>query len=276
MPRLRQVHTTDAHELAQTLYGMLFGERDPVDEPGTATGSPGDWWTVTALVPDLFDHIVGGFGFYRSGNRLLDPQLRELGQTRTGWARGSRFVYSQHVKACREVGLPEEKIQAIRAWAVADVFSATERAVLAYTDALVLQGGRVPDEVFDALRVELSEEEILELTYIVCTYDMHATMSKALRSSSTTSTTRSSRCRDPRAWARRRWTPCGSWTTSTPSSYSNGRSSHQGTDGGMSVEGLPGNAASRFSRKLMTPSAASTPRPSSSIMRLSTLWASIG
>ena len=181
MPRLRQVHTTDAHELAQTLYGMLFGERDPVDEPGTATGSPGDWWTVTALVPDLFDHIVGGFGFYRSGNRLLDPQLRELGQTRTGWARGSRFVYSQHVKACREVGLPEEKIQAIRAWAVADVFSATERAVLAYTDALVLQGGRVPDEVFDALRVELSEEEILELTYIVCTYDMHATMSKALR-----------------------------------------------------------------------------------------------
>ena len=104
-----------------------------------------------------------------------------MGQTRTGWARGSRFVYSQHVKACREVGLPEEKIQAIRAWAVADVFSATERAVLAYTDALVLQGGRVPDEVFDALRVELSEEEILELTYIVCTYDMHATMSKALR-----------------------------------------------------------------------------------------------
>ena len=181
MPRLRQVHTTDAHELAQTLYGMLFGERDPVDEPGTATGSPGDWWTVTALVPDLFDHIVGGFGFYRSGNRLLDPQLRELGQTRTGWARGSQFVYSQHAKACREVGLPEEKIQAIRAWAVANVFSATERAVLAYTDALVLQGGRVPDEVFDALRVELSEEEILELTYIVCTYDMHATMSKALR-----------------------------------------------------------------------------------------------
>ena len=34
MPRLRQVHTTDAHELAQTLFGMLFGERDPVDEPG--------------------------------------------------------------------------------------------------------------------------------------------------------------------------------------------------------------------------------------------------
>ena len=64
---------------------------------------------------------------------------------------------------------------------MADVYSPIERAVLAYTGALVLQGGRVPDEVFGALRDGLSEEEILELTYIVCTYDMHATLSQALR-----------------------------------------------------------------------------------------------
>ena len=35
--------------------------------------------------------------------------------------------------------------------------------------------------MFDALRAELSDVEILELTYITCTYDMHATMSRALR-----------------------------------------------------------------------------------------------
>ena len=56
-----------------------------------------------------------------------------------------------------------------------------ERAVLAYTDCLVLEGGRVPDAVFDALSADLSDEEILELTYIACTYDMHATISRALR-----------------------------------------------------------------------------------------------
>ena len=39
----------------------------------------------------------------------------------------------------------------------------------------------MPDGVFDALRAELSDVEILELTYITCTYDMHATMSRALR-----------------------------------------------------------------------------------------------
>jgi alkylhydroperoxidase family enzyme len=181
MPRLQQIGRDDAHPLAQQLYTMLFDDRDPVESPGTATGSPGDWWTVTAAVPDMFDHVVGGFAFYRSPNRVLDAQLRELAQTRTGYARGSRFVFSQHVKACRDVGLGDEQIEAITSWSVADCYSPAERAVLAYTDALVLEGGRVPDAVFDALREHLSEEAILELTYITCTYDMHATMSKALR-----------------------------------------------------------------------------------------------
>jgi len=181
MPRIREVARADAHKRAEALYSMLFGDRDPVQSPGTATGSPGNWWTVTALVPDMFDHIVDGFAFYRDPKRKLAPTLRELAQTRVGYARGSRFVYSQHVKACREVGLGEDQIDALPAWSVATCFSPVERAVLAYTDCLVLEGGRVPEAVFDALRVDLGDEEILELTYITCTYDMHATMSRALR-----------------------------------------------------------------------------------------------
>ena len=181
MPRLRQVSKRDAHDNARTLYNMIFGDRDPVEKPGTATGTPGNWWTVFAGVPDCFDHTVSGFAFYRSKNRKLSPQLRELGQLRAGYAGGSRFVFSQHCKAARDVGLSEEKIQSIRAWSVASVYSPVERAVLAYTDCLVLEGGRVPDEVFEALRAELGDTEILEFTYITCTYAMHATMSRALR-----------------------------------------------------------------------------------------------
>lgn len=181
MPRLREVGKNDAHEQAQLLYQLIFGDRDPVAEPGTATGTPGDWWTVTAGVPDCFDHIVEGFGFYRSPKRVLDPQLRELGQMRVGYTVASQFVFSQHCKAARELGMSEEKIAAIPAWSVADCFSTIERAVLAYADALVLQRGRVDDAVFDALRTELDDAEILELTYITATYAMHATMSRALR-----------------------------------------------------------------------------------------------
>jgi len=180
MPRLRQVARDAASPLAKKMYKQLFGDRDPVSEPGTATGTPGNWWTVTAAVPDCFDHIVDGFAFYRSPKRVLAPQLRELGQTRAGYVVGSRFVFSQHCKSCRDVGLSEEQIQAIPSWGVASCFSPIERAVLAYTDALVLERGRVPDGVYDALRADLDDAEILELTYSTCTYAMHATMSREM------------------------------------------------------------------------------------------------
>jgi alkylhydroperoxidase family enzyme len=181
MPRLRQVPRAEADPLALRMYDLLFGDRDPVAQPGTDTGTPGNWWTVFALVPDCLKHAVQGFQFYRSEERKLDPRLRELGQTRAGYCRGSQFVFSQHCKSCRSVGLPEDKIAAIAHWSVADCFTPLERAVLAYTDALVLEGGRVSDEVFAALQASLCDEEILELTYITAMYEMHATMSRALR-----------------------------------------------------------------------------------------------
>ena len=160
---------------------MLFGDRDPVAEPGTAAGTPGDWWTVFALVPDALIHASHGFAFYRSEDRKLDPKLRELGQARAGFAAGSQFVFSQHCKGARYAGLSEEQVAAIPAWQTSDCFDEAERAVLAWTDCLVLEHGRVPDGVFAALKAHLSDEEILELTYITAMYMMHAVMTRALR-----------------------------------------------------------------------------------------------
>ncbi len=181
MPRLGQVAREDAHPFAQAIYSMLFGERDPVAEPGTATGTPGDWWTVFALVPDAFDHTTAGFQFYRSENRRLNARHRELGQTRVGYVVGSRFVFSQHCKAMRDVGFTDAQVAAIPAWSVATCFDPAERALLAYADCLALEHGRVPESLFDELRSHFSDEELLEFTYITCTYAMHATMSRALR-----------------------------------------------------------------------------------------------
>jgi alkylhydroperoxidase family enzyme len=183
MPRLDQIpRSPDNPPIVTAMYDLLFGpDRDPVVEPGTNTGTPGDWWTVFANSPDVLKHCVDGFALYQSPTRRLDPHLRELAQTRVGWARGSLFVYSQHCKSCRSIGIPEEKIAAVPHWQVADCFSPIERAVLAYTDGLALDGGRVADGVVDVLREHLSDEEVVELTYITCLYDMHAKMSIALR-----------------------------------------------------------------------------------------------
>jgi len=181
MPRLRQVPRAEAAPSVLALYDRIFGARDPVAEPGTATGTPGNWWTVFALVPDVFDHAVAGFALYRSPKRTIDPKLRELGMMRAGFARGSQFVFSQHCKAARALGIPDAQVRAIPSWQTSDAFSALERAVLAWTDGLVLQGGRIGDDTFAALRAELSDEQVLELSYIIGTYDLHATLSRALR-----------------------------------------------------------------------------------------------
>lgn len=182
MPRLREVPLAEADvKVAAPLYAQLFGERDPVAEPGTATGTRGDWWTVFANSPDTLRHAAQGFAYYRSPERKLDPVLRELGQTWAGWATGSQFVFSQHCKSLRGLGVSEAKIAALPVWQTSDAFETKERLVLAYADRLVCHDGRVPDALFTQVKAAFSDEEVLELTYITCLYHMHAIMSRALR-----------------------------------------------------------------------------------------------
>ena len=185
MPRLKEVRRADAPENVLKYYDALFPGRDPVEEPGTATGTPGNWWTVFASVPYVFDHATGHFGmfgmFADKSVSQLDPKIRELAIMRAGYTQGSQFVYSQHCKAARRMELDEEKIAAIPHWEVSDVYDAKERAVLAWADALILQGGRASDELFNALHSHLSDEDILELTYHTMGYNLHAVMCKALR-----------------------------------------------------------------------------------------------
>jgi alkylhydroperoxidase family enzyme len=182
MPRLREIPRAEVtDERTLKLYDLLFGDRDPVAQPGTDTGTRGDWWTVFAGSPDVLRHAAQGFALYRDPARKLDPVLRELAQTRAGWTRGSQFVFSQHCKSLRGLKVSEDKIAAVPHWQVSEVFDANERAVLAYADGLVLDGGRIADGVFAALKTFLTDEQILELTYITCLYEMHAVMSRALR-----------------------------------------------------------------------------------------------
>ena len=78
MPRLRQVSRAEAEsKVVLKTYDLLFGDRDPVTEPGTTTGTSGDWWTVFALAPDVLEHANRGFALYRSPERKLDRLLYE-------------------------------------------------------------------------------------------------------------------------------------------------------------------------------------------------------
>ena len=73
-------------------------------------------------MPEAFDHTTTGFQFYRSEDRVLSPNHRELGQIRAGYAAGSQFVFSQRCKAMRDVGFTNEQVAAIPTWSTATCF----------------------------------------------------------------------------------------------------------------------------------------------------------
>jgi len=173
------VSLADASPEIRDLYKQFFGDRDPVKEPGTATGTPGDYWTTFALVPDLLFQARNTLGALLAPGRKLLAQLRELAILRTGIVGDSRFEYSQHMKVARMVGLSDEKLQAIKGWATSDKFTAVERAVMQATDEIV---GRnlVEDDTFAALQQHLSDEQILELFYVIGLWRMHGMIVRAL------------------------------------------------------------------------------------------------
>jgi alkylhydroperoxidase family enzyme len=182
MPLLSQVPRAEVTSpIVATMYERIFGDRDPVAEPGTATGSPGTWWTVYAHSPDIMEHATRGFAMMRGSSWAVSGEVRELGRLRAGWLIGSQFVYSQHCKAGRSVGLSDEKIDAVPHWSTATCYDDRERTFLAFTDALVAQQGRVPDALGAALRACATDTEILEFAYSTMTYALHATICRGLR-----------------------------------------------------------------------------------------------
>jgi alkylhydroperoxidase family enzyme len=184
MPRLDPVPRAEADPRVIPVYDLVFGEdRDPVASPGTATGSPGNFFTTWANAPAILEHfqsLMPKPGATPQASQI-DPALRALAACRTGYVIQSKFVFSQNAKGCRIAGVPEEKIQAIPCWTLSKLFTDAERAVLAYVDANVLERGRVHALVIAELRKVLSEEQLIGLSFTINFYAMHGRSCKALR-----------------------------------------------------------------------------------------------
>lgn len=181
--RLAPVARADADPSIQAIYDDVFSPgRDPVAEPGTATGSPGDFWTVLARVPAVVLHTrMFANEFVRSSERELPRSLRELVIVRAAFNAESKFEYSQHRKFLRDTGYPEDKADQIATWPTSTVFTPAEQALLAFADELSLGGGRSQDATYTALSAHFSEAEIIEAAYIAANYVMYALLCKSLR-----------------------------------------------------------------------------------------------
>jgi alkylhydroperoxidase family enzyme len=177
--RVRQVSLAEAAPEVRKLYQQIFGDRDPVAQPGTATGSPGDYWTTLALVPDILKMSADALFALLQPGRKLEPRFRELAILRTAIVGDCKFEYSQHLKVARAVGIPDAKINALKSWTTSEHFDQAERAVMAAADELI---GRnlVEDATFAALKHHFSDEQIVELFMVIATYRMHGLLVRAL------------------------------------------------------------------------------------------------
>ena len=110
----------------------------------------------------------------------LDGRLREIVIVRVGYLNRTRYVVNQHVpELTRPEGMTQEECDALADWRGSKSFSERERAALAYADAMT-RDIDVPDAVFDALRPHFNERQIVELTVLVGTYNMHTRVFTAL------------------------------------------------------------------------------------------------
>jgi 4-carboxymuconolactone decarboxylase len=112
----------------------------------------------------------------------LDGALREVIIIRVGYLNRAEYVISQHVPSLAEAeGLSSEQTDALadETWRDSPLFTAAQAAALAYTDAMTRQV-EVPDAVFEALKPHFSERQILELTVLIGTYNMHTRVLRAL------------------------------------------------------------------------------------------------
>jgi 4-carboxymuconolactone decarboxylase len=110
----------------------------------------------------------------------LDGRLREIVIIRIAILNRVDYVIQQHVPALALAdGVSLEECEALRDWQASDFFNEEERAVLAYTDAMTREVA-VPDAVFAEVHGHFNERELVELTVLIGTYNMHNRVMLAL------------------------------------------------------------------------------------------------
>ena len=98
----------------------------------------------------------------------LESRLLELVKIRASQINGCAFCLAMHVRDARAQGEREERLDLLPAWREAPLYTARERAALAWTEAVTLiADGHVSDAVYEAARQEFGEKELVDLTYAV-------------------------------------------------------------------------------------------------------------
>jgi alkylhydroperoxidase family enzyme len=80
-----------------------------------------------------------------------------------------------------ELGVTDEKIEALADYAASPLYTEDERLVLEYADAMTVTGRDVSDELFARLRAVYDDDALVELTMIIAWENSSSKFNRALR-----------------------------------------------------------------------------------------------
>ncbi len=116
--------------------------------------------------------------------RTLPPQLQLLAEMTTagriecGWCMDFGY-YKAHAQ-----GMPQAKLEQVPTWRTSDAFTVTERRVMEFAEAATATPPQVTDELTDALRADLGDDGLVELTMIVAVENLRSRFNSTLGLSS--------------------------------------------------------------------------------------------
>lgn len=132
--------------------------------------------------PELFKKLVDFNMLIKKGG-LIEEAIGDLVAIRASQINGCGFCLDMHLKQSKIHGEQELRLHHLAIWRESPLFSARERAALAWAEVLTrLPEHGVPDDSYQAARVEFSEKEITELTYLVMTINAWNRVNIAFRS----------------------------------------------------------------------------------------------
>src|SRR6187431_2071189 len=116
--------------------------------------------------PALFKKFLEFSGALKESG--IDQQIHDLVNIRASQINGCAFCLDMHVKEARIHGERELRLHHLAIWRESPLFEPRERAALAWTEALTtLPAHGVADEIYDKVRMHLSDKELSDLTFSV-------------------------------------------------------------------------------------------------------------
>ena len=123
---------------------------------------PGEMFQTLAVRPDILA-ALGGLGASVYPGGLLERALKERVVVETSRLNDCQYCVGSHVGTLRHMGFESAPLGEPHAPGL----TGRERLALAYTRAAVRDSNNVPDALFAEVQKTFSNEEIVELTFLI-------------------------------------------------------------------------------------------------------------